>query len=71
MKITNKQQKLKRFDALEPGTVFQNGSRFFIKTERIQTGDFSCNAVDLTNGTTVEMFDNAAVILIDCELVIK
>lgn len=71
MKIINKQPKVKRFYELENGTVFRSGPSYFMKTERIETGDFSCNAVDLSNGTLVTMFLDAVVALIDCELVTK
>lgn len=71
MNIINKQHKVKRFYELENGTVFQNGSKFFMKTERIETGDFSCNAVDLKNGQLVTMFMDAVVTLLNCNLIIE
>lgn len=71
MNIINNQPKVKRFCELEKGIVFQNGSRTFMKTERIETGDFSCNAVDLSNGQLVTMFLDAAVVPLNCNLVIE
>lgn len=71
MNIINKQPKVKRFYELENGTVFQNGSKFFMKTECIETDDFSCNAVDLKNGQLVKMFTDAAVTPLNCNLVIE
>ena len=71
MNIINNQPKVKRFCDLERGTVFQNGSKFFMKTEDIETGDFSCNAVELKNGQLVTMFLDAVVTPLNCNLVIE
>lgn len=71
MKIINKQPKQKRFFELENGVVFQNGSKFFMKTERIEIDEFSCNAVDLKTGELVQMFVDATVTPLNCNLVIE
>lgn len=71
MKIINKKQEQKYFRDIEQGTVFQLKNKFFLKTERIETDDFSCNAVNLENGITMAFCEVTTVTPLDCELVIK
>lgn len=71
MKIINKQPQMKRFYELENGTVFQDGSKIFMRTEHIDADDFECNAVELETGKLVTMFDSAVVTLLNCSLVIE
>jgi len=73
MNITKKPENAKFFHSLEKGTVFkfQTGDHIFMKTERIETGDFMCNVVDLTNGSLEMAYETAVVITLDHELIIK
>ena len=73
MKITKKSVNAKHFNDIEKGTVFkfQTGDHIYMKTERIETGDFECNVVDLTNGQLEMAFETTVVIPLDHELIIN
>ena len=71
MKIINKKKEQQYFRDIERGTVFQLKDSFFLKTERIEADDFSCNAVNLANGVFMAICETAVVTPLDCELVIK
>ena len=73
MNITKKCANAKYFKDLEKGAVFkfQTGDHIFMKTERIETGDFCCNTVDLTNGSLEAAYDTAVVIPLEHELIIR
>lgn len=71
MKIINKQPQAKRFYDLEKGVVFQDGGKFFMKIEYIETDKIECNAVELETGNLVTMFDSAVVTPLNCSLVIE
>lgn len=73
MKIIKKYPNAKYFRDLEKGTVFQfqSGGHTFMKTERIETGDFECNVVDLTNGSLEIVSEMVAVIPFNAELIIE
>lgn len=72
MKITKKQANAKYFNDLKVGAVFQfqTGDHIFMKTERIETGDFECNTVDLTNGSLEMAYETSIVIPLEHELII-
>jgi hypothetical protein len=73
MKITKKHANAKHFNDIEKGTVFkfQTGDHIFMKTERIETGDFECNVVDLINGSLEMAYETAIVIPLEHELIIS
>lgn len=73
MNITKKHANAKYFNDIEKGTIFkfQTGDRVFMKTERIETGDFMCNMVDLINGSLEMAYETAIVIPLDHELIIR
>lgn len=72
MKITQRHANTKRFSDLEKGTVFKFvvGNHIYMKTERIETGDFECNIVDLTNGSLESTYETAMVVPLEHELMI-
>lgn len=73
MKITQRHDDAKYFRELEKGTVFKllTGDRVYMKTERIETGDFACNVVDLINGRLEMASEVALVIPLEHELIIN
>ena len=72
MKITNRHANTKYFKDLKKGDVFKllMGEYVFMKTERIETENFECNAVNLTNGDFIDAYETTIVIPLESELIV-